>query len=252
MKLCSCEEEKIRTEVETVLRGFTTERENLLPILQEVQGKLGWLPREAMRQIAERMGIPAVEVYGVGTFYNQFRLNPPGKHQIKVCMGTACHMSGGNIILDSFERRLEIKEGETTADREFSLERVACVGCCSLAPVVVVDDKVEGKVTPTRVDGILLGFALEREAAGAAAGKGSKGHNSGASDNSGVSSNSEGASDGSCRSNSAGASAGADISSSCGSEASSGSGKTGSGAVAAVRAELAGVREEAAEGGGRW
>jgi len=104
-----------------------------------------------------------VDVYSVATFYNQFRLNPPGKHQIKVCMGTACHIMGGHIVMDSFERRLEIKEGETTPDREFSLERVACVGCCALAPVVVVDDKVEAKVSPIRVDGILLTFEIEKK-----------------------------------------------------------------------------------------
>ena len=124
----------------------------------DVQERLGYLPGEAMEQIAVAMQIPEVDVYGVATFYNQFRLNPPGKHQIKVCMGTACHMMGGHIILDSFERRLEIKEGETTPDREFSLERVACVGCCALAPVVIVDENVEAKVAPIRVDGILFSF----------------------------------------------------------------------------------------------
>jgi NADH-quinone oxidoreductase subunit E len=115
-----------------------------------------------MEQVARALDIPEVDVYSVATFYNQFRLNPPGKHQIKVCMGTACHMMGGHIVMDSFERRLEIKEGETTPDREFSLERVACVGCCALAPVVLVDEKVEAKVSPIRVDGILLTFEIEK------------------------------------------------------------------------------------------
>ena len=100
----------------------------------------------------------------MATFYNQFRLHPPGKHQIKVCMGTACYMVGGKIALESFERRLQIKEGETTRDRKFSLERVACVGCCSMAPVVVVDEKIEQRVTPTRVDGIMLALAEESDA----------------------------------------------------------------------------------------
>jgi len=157
------EAEMIRAEVEGVLQRYGLERENLIPILQDVQGRLGYLPKEAMQQISEAVKIPEVDVYGVGTFYNQFRLNPPGKHQIKVCMGTACHMMGGHIILESFERRLEIKEGETTPDREFSLERVACVGCCALAPVVVVDEKVEAKVSPIRVDGILLTFEIEKK-----------------------------------------------------------------------------------------
>jgi NADH-quinone oxidoreductase subunit E len=115
-----------------------------------------------MLEVAGRLGIPAVDVYGVATFYNQFRLHPPGRHQIKVCMGTACHMKGGNIILDHWERRLDIRVGQTTPDREFGLERVACVGCCTLAPVTVVDDTVHGKMTPTKVDGLLFAFGLAR------------------------------------------------------------------------------------------
>jgi len=164
METLDCDMEIIQSEVAAVLQMYGSERGNLIPILQGVQDKLGYLPQEAMRRIAEAIKIPEVEVYGVGTFYNQFRLTPPGKHQIKVCMGTACHMCGGHIILDSFERRLTIKEGETTPDREFSLERVACVGCCALAPVVVVDEKVEAKVSPIRVDGILLTFDVEKQA----------------------------------------------------------------------------------------
>ncbi|WP_418792534.1 NADH-quinone oxidoreductase subunit NuoE [Phosphitispora sp. TUW77] len=155
------EMEQIQSAVEEVLRKFDTDIEQLLPILQAVQGKLGYLPAVAMKMVAAAVEIPEVYVYSVGTFYNQFRLNPPGKHQIKVCMGTACHMTGGDIIMDSFERRLEIEEGETTEDREFSLERVACVGCCALAPVVLVNEEVEAKVRPTRVDGILLGLGKE-------------------------------------------------------------------------------------------
>lgn len=166
MELQNEEIQQIRSVVEDALQRNGVERQNLIPVLQDVQAKLGYLPEEAMKQIALALGVPEVDVYGVGTFYNQFRFNPPGKHQIKVCMGTACHMMGGRIILDSFERRLQIKEGETTPDREFSLERVACVGCCALAPVVVVDDKVEARVSPIRVDGILLGFELEKRATG--------------------------------------------------------------------------------------
>lgn len=165
MELMEGELEKIQTEVTQIITAQGTDREKLIPTLQDVQGKLGYLPKEAMKMVAEAFSIPEVEVYEVATFYNQFRLNPPGKHQVKVCMGTACHMTGGNIIMESFERRLDIKEGETTPDREFSLERVACVGCCALAPVVVVDENIEAKVRPTRVDGILLGFEMEKKAA---------------------------------------------------------------------------------------
>jgi NADH-quinone oxidoreductase subunit E len=154
------ETEAIRAAVEEVLAERGSERKQLIPILQGVQARLGYLPALAMQNIAAALQIAAVDIYSVATFYNQFRLNPPGKHQIKVCLGTACHMMGGQIALESFERRLGIKEGETTADREFSLERVACVGCCALAPVVVVDERVEPKVSPIRVDGILLAYEI--------------------------------------------------------------------------------------------
>ncbi len=158
LELLEGEKEIILETVSSILSNFETSRENLIPILQEVQGRLGYLPETAMVKIAEAVNIPGVDVFSTVTFYNQFRLTPPGKHQIKVCMGTACHMIGGQIILESFERRLNIKEGEITGDREFGLERVACVGCCAIAPVVVVNEFVEGKVTPTRVDGIMSAF----------------------------------------------------------------------------------------------
>lgn len=156
MQLLEDEKEQILVCVDEVLSNNSKNRENLIPILQKVQAKLGYLPALAMEKIAEDTKVPAADVYGLATFYNQFRLNPPGKHQVKVCLGTACYMVGGDITLESFERRMEIKEGETSPDRLYSLERVACVGCCTMAPVVVVDDQVEGKVTPTRVDGIML------------------------------------------------------------------------------------------------
>ena len=157
--------EQIETKQETrqILKRFGRKRGNLIPILLKVQSKLGYLPREAMLEIAGFIGIPDIDVYSVVTFYNQFRLNPPGRHSIRVCLGTACHMKGGYITLDSWKRRLGIGSGETTDDREFDLDTVACVGCCTMAPVTVVDDKPEGKVEPTRVDGILLAFERERE-----------------------------------------------------------------------------------------
>jgi NADH-quinone oxidoreductase subunit E len=157
------EKEQNRQETRQVLKGFSRKRRNLIPIMQKVQGKLGYLPCEAMTEIAEYLNIPDIDVYGVVTFYNQFRLNPPGRHSIRVCLGTACHMKGGYIALDAWKRRLGINPGETTTDREFDLDTVACVGCCTMAPVTVVDNKPEGKVEPTRVDGILLAFENERE-----------------------------------------------------------------------------------------
>ncbi len=156
---------EIRRETAGVLRRFASRRASMIPVLQAVQAKLGYLPAEAMREVAAFLRVPEVDVYGVVTFYNQFRLNPPGKHSIRVCLGTACHMKGGYITLDAWKRRLEIDAGETTGDREFDLDTVACVGCCTLAPVTVVDDRPEANVEPTRVDGILLAFENERLAA---------------------------------------------------------------------------------------
>lgn len=160
------EEAAAKEETLKVLKKFGKKKGNLIPVLQKVQEKLGYLPREAMIEIARFLGISDIEVYSVVTFYNQFRLNPPGKHSIKVCLGTACHMKGGYITLDAWKRRLNIDIRQTTPDREFDLDRVACVGCCVMAPVTVVDDKPEGQVEPTKVDGILLAFEREREQEG--------------------------------------------------------------------------------------
>jgi NADH-quinone oxidoreductase subunit E len=138
-------------------------RGDLIPVLQKTQAMLGWLPREAMSAIAGKLGLHSSEVYSVATFYNQLRLTPPGRQQIKVCLGTACQIKGGKIILDSWKRELKIDEGQTSADREYSLERVACVGCCAMAPVTVVNNRIEARVSPTRVKGILLAFDLEKQ-----------------------------------------------------------------------------------------
>ena len=157
------EQAKVRQETRQILKRFGRKRGNLIPILQNIQGKLGYLPREALLEIAEFLDIPKIDVYGVATFYNQFRLNPPGKHSIRVCLGTACHMKGGYITLDAWKRRLGINPSETTPDHEFDLDTVACVGCCAMAPVTVVDAKPQAKVEPTKVDGILLSFEREQE-----------------------------------------------------------------------------------------
>jgi NADH-quinone oxidoreductase subunit E len=159
----SAEEAENRQETQKALKGFGKKRGNLIPILQKVQRKLGYLPTEAMEEVAGFLGISEVDVYEVVTFYNQFRLNPPGKHSIRVCLGTACHMKGGYITMDAWKRRLGIDVRQTTPDREFDLDSVACVGCCVMAPVTVVDEKPEGNVEPTKVDGILLSFELTRE-----------------------------------------------------------------------------------------
>ncbi|MFP4034818.1 MAG: NADH-quinone oxidoreductase subunit NuoE [Desulfovermiculus sp.] len=129
-------------------------RRDLIPLLQVVQVRLGYIPKEAIGLLAEHLRLSRSQVFGVASFYNQFRFNPPGKHDIKVCMGTACHVRGGDIILENFERKLGIEEGQTTQDREFSLDRVACVGCCALAPVAIVGNEVYGYMAPSKIEGM--------------------------------------------------------------------------------------------------
>jgi NADH-quinone oxidoreductase subunit E len=155
--------EDLRRETQDILKHHGKSRADLIPVLQDVQKKLGYLPPVSLKEIAAYLAIPPVDVYEVVTFYNQFRLNPPGRHSIRVCLGTACHMKGGHIALEAWERRLGIKSRQTTEDREFDLDTVACVGCCTMAPVTVVDDVPEKQVDPTRVDGLLLAFERERE-----------------------------------------------------------------------------------------
>ena len=159
----TAEQTHIKRETGKVLSRLGRKKGDLVPILQQLQQRLGYLPRQAMTEIARSLDIPEMDVYGVVTFYNQFRLTPPGRHSIRVCLGTACHMKGGYITLDAWKRRLSVNPGEITPDREFDLDTVACVGCCAMAPVTVVDDKAQGEVTPTRVDGILLPFQPEKE-----------------------------------------------------------------------------------------
>jgi NADH-quinone oxidoreductase subunit E len=150
-------------ELDACLAPFDHDRGNLIPILQRIQGRLAYLPPEAIHRVARHLRLTAGDVFGVATFYNQFRFHPPGKHPIKVCLGTACHVAGGDIILENFERKLGIRDGQTTEDREFSIDRVACVGCCALAPVALVEEKVHGHMAPSKVEGLILGFRLEKE-----------------------------------------------------------------------------------------
>jgi len=157
------EEAAILTDIHSIIADFGKERGNLIPILQMIQKNHSYLPPESLKIVAEHLGLPTCEVYGVATFYNQFRFNPPGKHPVKVCLGTACHVRGGDIILENFERKLEIAEGETTPDREYSIDRVACVGCCALAPVAIIGEIVHGHMAPSKVEGLILRTQIEKE-----------------------------------------------------------------------------------------
>ena len=159
----NAEEKSILKEIKSSLGRYGKERGNLIPILQMAQGKMAYLPPATVEMVADHLEIPVSDVYGVATFYNQFRFHPPGKNPVKVCLGTACHVRGGNIILENFERKLGIKEGQTTPDREFSVERVACVGCCALAPVTIVGEIVHGHMAPSKVEGLVLQAQIKKE-----------------------------------------------------------------------------------------
>ena len=137
--------------LDAVLSRFGGTEDELIPILQAVQGELGYLPEDAMMAVAEFTRVPESRVYGVASFYTQFRFTPIGRQHVMVCRGTACHVRGAPRILEEVERTLGIKEGETTEDLEYSLETVACIGCCGLSPALMVNGKVVAKMTPKKV-----------------------------------------------------------------------------------------------------
>ena len=126
-------------------------RDALIPILQDVQKELGYISPESVAAISRHLRISENEIFGVSSFYAQFRFSAPGRHSVRVCLGTACHVRGGSTLLDSLENGLGIACGETTPDRRFDLERVACLGCCALSPVVQVDGKIFSKITVNKL-----------------------------------------------------------------------------------------------------
>lgn len=137
------------------MQDLKGEPADLIPLLQRIQQADGFLSTDAICRAARRLKISENEVYGVATFYAQFRFNPPGKHHVKVCLGTACHVQGGEQMLSVLERRLNIRPGETTEDGEYDLERVACLGCCALAPVVTIDDKTHSRMSVLKLQRLL-------------------------------------------------------------------------------------------------
>lgn len=136
----------------------------LIPLLQEAQDQKGYLSREMLEQIAEGLKLSLAKVVGVATFYSQFHLKPRGKNIIRVCSGTACHVRGGASIMAKLEEELGIKTGETTQDLEFTLESVACIGACGLAPVMSVNDEIHGKLTPEMIPEILAKYRRQEAA----------------------------------------------------------------------------------------
>ena len=137
--------------IQTIFSEFQGKQEEIIPILQKVQDNYGYLPENSMREIAQFANISESQVYGVATFYSQFRFVPRGEKHGMVCQGTACHVNGAPKILEEIETALGIKEGQTTDDLEYSLETVACIGACSLAPAVMINGKVEARLNSKKV-----------------------------------------------------------------------------------------------------
>jgi len=150
------------SDIKKIIQKHHQKKGILIPILQDIQAIYGYVPEESIELISRELSIYPVDIYGILTFYTQFHLTPPGKHTIKVCQGTACHVMGGKEILDYLSDKLRISEGETTRDGMFSLERVACLGCCGMAPVVVIDNNFYGRCTIQKVDKLLNDYQLEK------------------------------------------------------------------------------------------
>ena len=142
-------------DLEALLAEYSRERDNLIPMLQDVQDRFQYVSPEAVRLVAQHLHLSENDVYGVATFYAQFRFIPPGLHHVKVCQGTACHVRGSEMILDAISRTAGIEPGQTSSDGKLSLERVACFGSCALAPVVVLDDKVFGRMTAAKTQKLI-------------------------------------------------------------------------------------------------
>lgn len=152
--LCAEVQENAK-KLDAIIAKYKGTQGALIPVLHEAQELYGYLPLEVQRDISEKLDIPLAEVYGVVSFYTQFSINPKGKYQINVCMGTACYVKGSNEILDKFRTRLSIDVDECTEDGKYSLHACRCIGACGLAPVVTVNDEVFGKLVADDVDGII-------------------------------------------------------------------------------------------------
>ena len=150
-------ESKLRSEslFAELRKDFSGRKDELIPLLQRVQRELGFLPEQALLEIASLIGLPAAQVFGTATFYSQFRLQPTGKYMVRVCRGTACHVRGGGRIQREVVKQLGINPGESTGDLKYALETVACIGACALAPTMVIDNETYGRMTTKKVAEIL-------------------------------------------------------------------------------------------------
>ena len=144
--------------VDTIIKQYKGKESAILAILQDIQSKKKYLPKEILEEVSQKMQIPVTHIFRLATFYNALSIKPRGRHKIDVCLGTACHVRGGNKIMDRLKRDLGIPVGETTKDKRFTLESVRCVGCCSLGPVAVIDGEVYGRLTQDKIPALLKEF----------------------------------------------------------------------------------------------
>ena len=158
-KCCCCEldAEKVK-KLQRIIEEHKEQEGALIPVLHEAQELFGYLPEKVQQMIADGLGHSLAEVYGVATFYSRFTLEPKGRYNIQICLGTACYVKGADKVLEKIESVLGIKAGETTPDGKFSIQDTRCVGACGLAPVMVINDEVYGKMTPDMVEGILAKY----------------------------------------------------------------------------------------------
>ena len=156
-KACA-ENSKYWDPFEEVMKGYTGKRSELIPLLQKLQDAYGYLPQDVIARLSKETGIFVSQIMGVATFYSQFRLEPVGKNVVKICFGTACHVIGAENIADAITRELGIELGGTTEDRLFTVESVACIGCCSLAPVIMINEETHGRLTPDTARAVIREF----------------------------------------------------------------------------------------------
>ncbi len=148
--------------LDKIINHSRTDQKELIHILHALQSEYGYIPPESIPAISKRLNVSESEIFGVLTFYNAFSLTPKGEHVMTVCMGTACHVRGGQQIVEELERKLDVKVGETTSDDKFTLETVNCIGCCAIGPVVVVDKKYYSNITLNKIDSILKEYKEDK------------------------------------------------------------------------------------------
>ena len=153
--MCECIENKIKKEVQDIMAPYKEEKDNLIPILNDIQEKYGYIPKTAQLEVSRYLNIPMAEIFGVITFYSRFTLEPKGKYNISVCLGTACFVKGSQAILDRLKERLKLEEGKTSEDGKFSIDTTRCVGACGIAPVFTVNGEVYGHATVKKLDEVL-------------------------------------------------------------------------------------------------